>query len=118
TEIVVVDDGSPEHLASRVAQQFPGVRVVRQTRRSGFAAAANAGIRASRGDIIELLNDDTEVQSGWAEPALRRFADPMIGAVAPLVLTWPHGDCIDSAGDSYYVGGIAAKRDHGQRLGG
>lgn len=117
TEIVVVDDASPRHAATGVAQRFAGVRCVRRERASGFAAAANAGIRASRGAVVELLNDDTEVSAGWAEAALAHFQDRNIGAVAPLVLAWPDGKRIDSAGDRYYLGGIAAKRARGDAPG-
>ena len=91
SEIIVVDDASPNAAASTLAASFPNVRAVRLPRQSGFARAANAGIRASRGDIVEMLNDDTEVQPGWAVAALRWFGDPAIGAVAPLVLAWPAG---------------------------
>jgi GT2 family glycosyltransferase len=115
-EIIVVDDASPEANASRVAASFAGVTVVRLDRQSGFAVAANTGIRASQGDVIEMLNDDTEVQPGWADAALRWFADPSIGAVAPLVLAWPEGRVIDSAGDCYDLSGIAGKRGHGMLL--
>jgi GT2 family glycosyltransferase len=113
TEIVVVDDASPGGAGSAVAATFAGVRSIRLARQHGFAAAANMGIDASRGDIVEMLNDDTEVQPGWAEPALRWFEAPDVGAVAPLVLDWPGGTIIDSAGDRYYLGGIAGKRGHG-----
>ncbi len=111
-EVIVVDDASPAGEASRVAEHF-AVRALRLPRRGGFARAANAGIRASRGDVVELLNDDTEVQAGWAEAALRPFADASVGTVAPLVLVWPDGRRIDSAGDRYYLGGVAGKRGHG-----
>jgi O-antigen biosynthesis protein len=111
-EIIVVDDASPDGKASETAARFAGVRVLRLPRQRGFAIAANTGIRASRGDVVEMLNDDTEVQPGWADAALRWFDDPSVGAVAPLVLAWPHGTLIDSAGDRYYVGGIAGKRGH------
>ncbi len=116
TEIIVVDDASPAAEASNVATSF-GVKVVRLERQRGFAVAANTGIRASRGDIVEMLNDDTEVKAGWAESAMRWFDDPTVGAVAPLVLAWPDGNTIDSAGDRYYLGGVAGKRGHGMRLG-
>jgi GT2 family glycosyltransferase len=115
SEIIVVDDASPDAAASAVAATF-GVRGVRLDRQRGFAVAANTGIRASRGDIVEMLNDDTEVQPGWADAALRWFDDPTIGAVAPLVLAWPEGKIIDSAGDRYYLGGVAGKRGHGITL--
>ena len=115
TEVIVVDDASPKAAASAVATEF-GVRAVRLNRQRGFAVAANAGIRASHGDVVEMLNDDTEVQPGWAVAAQKWFDDPMIGAVAPLVLRWPDGEVIDSAGDCYYVGGVAGKRGHGLPL--
>lgn len=114
SEVIVVDDHSPTAAVQRLAAEF-GVRHERLAVRSGFARAANQGIRCSRGDIVELLNDDTEVQPGWAEPALAWFADETVGAVAPLVLD-RDGDSIDSAGDRYYLGGVAAKRGHGERL--
>jgi GT2 family glycosyltransferase len=115
-QIIVVDDASPQAQASAVARSFAGVSIVRLDKRRGFAVAANAGIRASTGAIVELLNDDTEVQPGWADAALAWFADPRIGAVAPLVLLGPAGTHIDSAGDLYDVGGFARKRGHRQPL--
>ncbi|MFO0970395.1 MAG: glycosyltransferase [Gemmataceae bacterium] len=116
TQVIVVDDAAPNRVVVDVVNDFPHAAHLRQPRRLGFAAAANAGIRASTGAIVELLNDDTEVQSGWAEAALAHFDDATIGAVAPLVLSWPDGTRIDSAGDRYYRGGVAAKRGHGQPL--
>ncbi len=121
TEVIVVDDASPGGVVSDVARAFPGVCVERLERRGGFCAAANAGIRAARRAIVELLNDDTEVRPGWAEAALSAFADETIGAVAPLVLRWPGGPegqaAVDSAGDRYHLGGVAGKRGHGETLG-
>jgi GT2 family glycosyltransferase len=115
TQIIVVDDASPGATASAVATSF-GVRTIRLERQRGFAVAANTGIRASSGDIVEMLNDDTEVQPGWADAVLPWFADPAIGSVAPLVLAWPDGTIVDSAGDRYYLGGIANKRGHGEAV--
>ena len=93
------------------------MEVVRLPRRRGFCGAANAGVRAARASVVELLNDDTEVTAGWAEAALGAFRDPQVAAVAPLVLTWPGGTRVDSAGDRYYLGGVAGKRFHGENLG-
>src|SRR4051794_23032107 len=85
TEIIVVDDGSRAALASVVAAEFSAVRSVRLGRRRGFCVAANAGIRAARGRVVELLNDDTEVFPGWADAGLPHFSRPRVGSVAPLV---------------------------------
>jgi GT2 family glycosyltransferase len=119
TEIIVVDDGSPEAAVSRVAADHPGTRVLRLSSRRGFCTAANAGIEAATAPVIEMLNDDTQVTAGWAEAALERFADATVAAVAPLVLQGQPGTDrprIDSAGDRYFVGGVAGKRGHDEPL--
>jgi GT2 family glycosyltransferase len=117
TEIIVVDDASPHAAASALAGEFAGVRSLRLPKQSGFCAAANAGIQAARGAVVELLNDDTEVTPGWADSALAWFRQATVGAVAPLVLCWPGGEPgharIDSAGDRYDRGGVAGKRGRG-----
>ncbi len=118
TEIIVVDDASATAEVTRAAQEFPTVRVLRLTKRRGFCVAANVGIEHARGRVVELLNDDAEVLPGWADAALACFADARIGAVAPLVLRTPINGrrqlTIDSAGDCYYLGGVARKRGHGE----
>ena len=114
TEILVVDDASTGGTVSATVARFRGVRTLRLRRRGGFCVAVNAGLAMATGDILELLNDDTEVTPGWAEPALAWFADPAVGAVAPLVLCGARGERIDSAGDRYFLGGVAGKRGHGQ----
>ncbi len=119
-EVLVVDDASPGAAVPAVARAFAGVRVLRLPKHGGFCAAANVGVRAARGEIVELLNDDTEVTAGWAEAALAVFADASVAAVAPLVLWGPPTGAgpprVDSAGDRYFVGGVAGKRGHGAPL--
>jgi GT2 family glycosyltransferase len=118
--VLVVDDASDNAVISRMASAFPDVRILRLERNRGFCAAVNAGIAATRGEIVELLNDDTEVTAGWADAALKRFTDPAVGAVTPLVLFGPPGahapERVDSTGDRYHPAGIAGKRGHGEVL--
>jgi GT2 family glycosyltransferase len=110
-EVLVVDDASQGKGVRDVAASF-GVRVLRLDRQSGFCGAVNAGIEATSGEIIEFLNDDATVHSGWADAARRHFANPRIAAVSPCVLL-PDGT-IDTAGDEYDPGGFAWKRGHGE----
>jgi GT2 family glycosyltransferase len=120
TQVIVVDDGSPDGIIATTARSFEGVQVIRLSRQRGFCIAANTGLQAATAPIVELLNDDTEVTAGWAEAALEHFHDERIAAVAPLVLNPPRpGEDqlrIDSAGDRYYIGGVAGKRGHGELL--
>lgn len=115
--MLVVDDGSPGGIVRVVAESF-GVECLYWPVPRGFCVAANAGVQAARGAVVELLNDDTEVAPGWAEAALSHFDDPGVAAVTPLVLLGPPGaripERIDSAGDDYHAAGIAAKRGHGR----
>jgi GT2 family glycosyltransferase len=127
--VIVVEDASPTSLAG----EFAGVRFLRLPRRGGFCVAANAGIAAARGEIVELLNDDTEVTARWADAALACFGDRRVVAVAPLVITPLFRLCgrgvggeravnnppspaslIDSAGDGYDPGGFARKLRNGE----
>jgi GT2 family glycosyltransferase len=85
-EIVVVDnasaDGSPD-----AAERIPGVRVVRMARNAGFAAANNAGIRETRGDLLLLLNSDTLVPPGALDRLVERFlAVAGVGVAGPRLV--------------------------------
>ena len=48
------------------------------------------GVAAAKGDVICLLNNDTEVvDPDWLDEMLSRLTDPTVGAVAPK-LVWPN----------------------------
>jgi glycosyltransferase involved in cell wall biosynthesis len=71
-EVVVVDDGSTDATAERLARlEDPRLRVVRHDRPRGVAQARNAGIAAARGEWIALLDDDDL----WAPWKLRTQID-------------------------------------------
>lgn len=113
-EVIVADDASTDDTAAWLAAEYPDVRLVRLDINRGFVGAANAGIAAARGEVIQLLNNDTEVTHGWIEAGLAPFADPAVGSVAPLVLVRSDPSRIDSAGDSYAFVGWPCKRGHGE----
>lgn len=69
-EIIIVDNGSvePETFAlfEKVRQLWPETRVIRDDGDFNFSRLCNAGIAASRGDLLLLLNNDMEViEAGW-----------------------------------------------------
>jgi GT2 family glycosyltransferase len=59
-ETIVVDNGSTDGSVAALAR-WPKVRVVENGANLGFARATNAGIRASAGEALLLLNNDTVV---------------------------------------------------------
>jgi GT2 family glycosyltransferase len=85
-EIVVVDNRSTDGSAES-ARQFPGVRVIQQETNAGFARANNAGIRASTGTALLLLNSDTIVPPGAIDRLLNALAaEPAVAIVGPRLV--------------------------------
>jgi N-acetylglucosaminyl-diphospho-decaprenol L-rhamnosyltransferase len=85
-EIVVVDNASSDGSAEAAAST-PGVRVMPLPANVGFAAANNAAIRATAGELILLLNSDTLVPPGAVDglvAALR--ASPDAAAAGPRLV--------------------------------
>lgn len=82
-EVLVVDDGSTDEtprVLARAAKQYPWLRVFRQPRPWGPAAARNRGIAASSGAFIVILDDDCIPEPGWLAYLLAPFqADPKLG---------------------------------------
>ncbi len=60
-EIIVVDNASRDDSAERIAERFPTVHLLRQSRNLGLTRGFNLGVTASRGDYILSLDNDTTV---------------------------------------------------------
>jgi len=81
-EVIVVDDASPDETADRLAEQ-DDVVVVSNDRNLGFPAAVNRGIERSTGEFVCVLNNDTEVTSGWLDELLAVLAIEGTSLVGP-----------------------------------
>ena len=86
-EIVVIDNASTDGSVERIAGGRPDVRLVRNTRNTGFAAAANQGVRETRAENVLLLNPDAILRPGALHALSATLAEhPRAGAVGTLVL--------------------------------
>ena len=84
--IVVVDNASTDGSAD-AAREFPSVRVIAMARNAGFAAANNAGIRGSSGDLVLLLNSDTIVPPRAIDRLVDRLLiDTAVGIAGPRLV--------------------------------
>jgi glycosyltransferase involved in cell wall biosynthesis len=96
-ELIIADNGSTDDTAAVVAAATPrlknmagGVHTVVEPR-AGQCYARNAGIAASRGDIILFTDDDLRFPTDWldvCDPIRRGEADAVVGGVrlAPYLL--------------------------------
>jgi len=83
-EIVVLDNSSTD--ATPELAQRAGARLLRLEPRVSYAAAMNASISGSTGDLVAFLQADTFVAPGYLEAARAAFADPLVGSVAPKLV--------------------------------
>lgn len=60
-EVIVVDNASVDGSPEMVAEQFPSVRLIRNSCNEGFAKANNRAIKACTGEYICLINSDVKV---------------------------------------------------------
>jgi GT2 family glycosyltransferase len=110
-EAIVVDDGSTDGSQWFVGHVYPEVRLAAFESNHGFARAVNEGIRAARGDVIVLLNNDTEPDPHWLEEIALALDDhPRAGMIACKLRLFDRRDYIHSAGDFYRVDGIPGNR--------
>jgi len=119
-ETIVVDDCSTDESVAYIKNNFPDVRVIALEKNGGFAHGVNTGIRAAQGDVVVLLNNDTEADAHWlAEIARTLEANPNAGIVACKLKLFDKRDYLHSAGDFFRVDGIPGnrgvwERDEGQ----
>jgi GT2 family glycosyltransferase len=82
-EIVVVDDASTDHTASQLSTE-PRIHYLRREKNGGFAAAANDGVNAAKGEVILLLNSDAILDRAAPRHLLTAFAsNPHLGVASP-----------------------------------
>ncbi len=69
TEIILVDDGSPDSspaLCDEMAQKYSNVRVLRKEN-GGLSSARNAGIEAARGKYISFVDSDDLIEENMLQ---------------------------------------------------
>ena len=96
-EIIVVDNASVDSSTAWIAAQSSAVKLIQHRNNLGFGGGCNRGMRSAQGEILVLLNQDTQVYPGWLQAIEGAFSNPKIG-IAGCKIYYPDGKTIQHAG--------------------
>ncbi len=87
-EIIVVDNGSQDGSPELVERDYKGVILIKNDDNLGFAAANNQAFERISGDVVVMLNSDTELPSKTTLESLGVYLvqHPEVGIVAPRLI--------------------------------
>jgi O-antigen biosynthesis protein len=90
-ELLIVDNGSVEPataaLFDRLSCVEPRVRILRYPGPFNFAALNNAGARMAKGEVLLLLNNDTDIiESDWLREMVSHALRPDVGIVGAKLI--------------------------------
>lgn len=98
-EVIIVDNASEIDPTATFKEIYPSVKVIRNEKNLGFAAANNIGIHAAKGEYLFIVNNDTEWTPGLIEGLLDIFETyPDAGIACPKFQYYFHKGTIEYAG--------------------
>jgi GT2 family glycosyltransferase len=109
-EVIVADGASTDPTAELLRTRYPSVRLLALRHNGGFTGNVNAGIRAARGELICLLNNDAYAEPEWIEACVSSLQDDAaLGSIASKVL-FQGSARLNSAGDLMAWDGVPYQR--------
>ena len=101
-EVILVDNGTQENRSHLFQSAYETCHVINRTENGGFAAGANAGIKASKGEFVLLLNNDTIVTPNFIQPLVDLLnSQKEIGMVSPQIRFLGQKEIIQYAGSTH-----------------
>lgn len=101
-QVIIVDNGSTDGSREFLERKYPGIKLIKNDRNTGFCHAHNQGILQSAARHVLLLNFDVVLTAGFLEQMINSIeSDPRVGMVSGKLLKQVAGrpsELIDSTG--------------------
>ena len=99
TQIIVTDNASTDKSIEFLKNNFPGVKIIQNTKNYGFAGGYNIALQSINSKYYILLNSDVEVTDGWLTSLISFMeTDVGVGAAQPKIKAWHQKDQFEYAG--------------------
>ncbi len=87
-EIIVADNNSKDGTVEFIKSKYPSIKLICNSSNAGFSAANNMGIEEASGDLLFLLNPDTELKVPGTLQEIRKYMEinPGTAILAPCLL--------------------------------
>lgn len=102
-EVILVDDGSSDSTLT-VPKIIAGIQYVRNDESLGFIRSCNKGGGSANGEYIVMLNNDTEVTTGWLDELICAFEHFDNVGMAGAKLLYPDGTLQEAGGIVWNTG--------------
>jgi len=97
--IYVADNASTDHSVEFITQNFPTVKIVKNSGNHGFAKGYNDALQHIDAEIYALVNSDIEVTENWLKPILETFdTEKQTAIIQPKILDFKNKEYFEYAG--------------------
>lgn len=111
-EVIVVDDASPDDSNQFLEKNYPEIKIIKHEKNLGFAAACNSGVKATKGEIVVLLNLDVVPEKDALKKILPNFKDEKVFAVSFNEPKWSWARIYWERGTVEHEPGPKSKKTH------
>ena len=110
-ETIVVDNGSHDGSLELLAREYPQVKVIALPKNLGFAGGCNVGLQKASGQVLCILNNDTQVEPDWLAELLAALErHPDAGMATSRVRLFDDRSRLHTTGDFVRVNGTFDSR--------
>jgi len=117
-EIIVVDNGSTDDSLLFLKLNYPKVKVIKNIKNLGFAAAVNQGGKESSSGWVAVVNNDVVLDENWLaeiQKGITKYKQKNVGCFCGLVLDRT-GKKIEGKGLLYRIYGKASNIGNGTKF--